>query len=554
MIREGSAAENFSHRSRNDLINEILSLRKELENSKHNEELYRQQILAMKKGIYGSKSEKSDTFAQPSLFNEVEDSYQEDTSEEELAEYVSSRPRKKKKSGKKKSNINLEDLVTETIHVDRKDKNCPVCGSMMKELAPTVKYVMSYVPGHFVVKKIIIHNYVCAECTEKNGRMKTVVSEGVPSRLIEGSVIDGSVVAGIATNKFVMGTPLYRQEKELKMRGIPISRQNMSNWLMKAGEMYLQPLYDRMKEDLGKLDIIHMDETTLTCLEEKKNGQESKSYVWGAISNKWMNKQMGMYFYHANREHEFVKEILPKDYSGTIQSDGYDAYHKLNETCTSVGCMAHMRRKFIEALEVEPAHKDMKKATLEQQKEILERHPKYRKILTVVHKIGKLYSIEHSLKDSDVETIYKVRQEQAKPVLEDLFTCIESYRDEFSYQGKMGKAITYVLNQKEYIMNYIRDGRYAIDNNRAERDLIKVFVIDRKNFLFSNTVHGAEITMIYLSLIQSAILNGLDPNLYLQYVFEKGSTNHMTDKLINELLPYSKSLPDSIKSKGKPKK
>jgi gamma-glutamylcyclotransferase (GGCT)/AIG2-like uncharacterized protein YtfP len=314
----------------------------------------------------------------------------------------------------------------------------------------------------------------------------------------------------------MMGLPLYRQEKELKVRGIPISQQNMSNWLTKAGELYLQPLYDRMKENLDRMDIIHMDETTLTCLEENKDGQRSKSYVWGAISNKWMDRQMGMYVYHRNREHSFLKEILPEDYSGSIQSDGYDAYHKLNDSCTSVGCMAHMRRRFIEALEVEPIHARMKKASLDEQKELLEQNAKYRKILTVVHMIEKLYSIEHKVKDCDPETIYKIRQEQAKPVLEELFTCIERYRDEFTIQGKMGKAITYDLNQKEYIMNYISDGRYSIDNNRAERDLIKVFVIDRKNFLFSNTIHGAKITMVYLSLIQSAILNGLDPNLYLQ--------------------------------------
>lgn len=548
MKREGSTTGKFDNMSREELISEILSLTEKLENSQHNEELYIQQIMALRKGLYGRKSETISNVVQPSLFNEIEDTCQEDAGEEELVEYVTVR-RKKKKTGRK---VDMETLVTKTVHIDRDDKTCPECGSRLKELAPEIKYVMSYVPAQYKVTKYVIHKYVCISCTEKDGRMKEIVSEGAPARLIPGSIIDGSVVAGIATNKFMMGLPLYRQEKELKTRGIPISRQNMSNWLMKAGELYLQPLYERMKEDLGSLDIIHMDETTLTCIEENKSGQRSKSYVWGAISNKWMDKQMGMYFYHKSREHSFIKEILPEDYSGAIQSDGYDAYHNLNDKCVSVGCMAHMRRKFIAALEAEPVHAQMKKASAQKQRELLDRNEKYRKILTVIHRIERLYSIERKVKDCDPETIYKVRQEQAKPVLEELFACIERYRNEFTMQGKMGKAITYALNQKVYIMNYINDGRYSIDNNRAERDLIKVFVIDRKNFLFSNTIHGAHITMIYLSLIQSAILNGLDPNLYLQHVFKEGSTNYMTDERIKELLPYSKSLPESIKSKGKP--
>lgn len=274
MDTEAITWEKLNRMDRKELIGQTLELAEALRSARHNEELYREQIMALKKGVFGRKTEVLSPVMQPSLFDEIEDSCDESADEEALVQVISTRKKHKKRARKE---MDLESLIAETVHVDMDKKTCPDCGGRLKELAPEKKYVLSYVPSHYKVTKYVIHKYVCPACTEREEKMKEIASPGGPVRLIEGSVIDGSVVAGIAVNKFMMGLPLYRQEKELKQRGIPISRQSMSNWLMKSSDLYLEAIFKRMHKDLAGVEVIHMDETQLTCLEERKNGKRSKS-------------------------------------------------------------------------------------------------------------------------------------------------------------------------------------------------------------------------------------------------------------------------------------
>lgn len=156
---------------------------------------------------------------------------------------------------------------------------------MMKETKPTIKYELKYTPAQYKIIKHVVHNYACPNIEHEN----MVHVEAKPKefhRLIEGSYVSTSVVAGIAVNKFVQDVPLYRQESELKRQGVPISRQNMSNWMMRCGEDYLETVFNAMWKDLKELKYLHMDKTTLTVLEEKKDEGKEKSYVWLAMSGK----------------------------------------------------------------------------------------------------------------------------------------------------------------------------------------------------------------------------------------------------------------------------
>lgn len=497
---------------------------------------YKEQLALLNKLRFSSKSEKIIS-GQLNLFNEVEDVYDMPAIEETPIH------RGKKK---KTREANYSALPTKTIHHELEDKNCPICGTQMRELAPQVIDVLKYQPARYTMERHIVHQYICPACTDENLEAEIFSAEGAPKRLIKGSVVSSSVVAGIAFNKYVSGTPLYRQEQELKRKKVEISRANMSNWLMKCGKL-LQPIYEQMNEDMKELSHIHMDETTTIVLEDRN--ERSKSYMWLVVSGKHEMKQMAIYRYHENREHAFAKEMIGEDYRGSIHCDGYEAYHKF-EYAKILGCMAHARRYFIEALEISPHHNKAKKLKGEQLKEYCEKNPSYGNIVHVVGLMKRLFVFEQRYQEENLipEEIEKRRQEEQKPILDELFECLNKYQDEYSAKSKMGSAITYALNQKQYLENYLRDGEAEISNNRGER-LIKPFVMGRKAWLFSNTKSGAEMSAIYYSLIESAKLNHLDIQDYLEYVLNQ-IAEHGEDIDYRVLTPYAKELPITIKVKN----
>lgn len=319
----------------------------------------------------------------------------------------------------------------------------------------------------------------------------------------------------------------------------------MSNWLMKCGEL-LRPLYEQMQKNLHELSHIHMDEITVVVLEDKKQMDRSKSYMWLAASGKYEEKQMAIYRYNESREYDFAKEMIGSDYTGGIHCDGYEAYHKFDQA-KIYGCMAHARRYFVEAMEISPHHKSAKKLKGDALKRYCEDHPSYGNLVYIVNSIRELFHMEKSYVEDrlTIEQIKEKRQAEQKAKLEELFIYLEDKQSEYTTKSKAGNAITYALNQKQYLMKYLEDGASEISNNRGER-MIKPFVMGSKAWLFSNTKSGAEMSSIYYSLIESAKLNNLDIHEYLEYVLSQLQENpDQTD--IQNLLPYSKELPNIIR-------
>lgn len=494
---------------------------------------YKEQLALLNKMRFGSKSEKIIS-GQLNLFNEAEDVYD---SQDTIEETTTVKGKKKKTR-----EANYSALPTKTIHHELEDKQCQVCGTMMKELAPQVIDVLKYQPARYTMERHVVHQYICPVCTDENLEAEIVSAEGAPKRLIKGSVVSPSVVAGIVFNKYVSGTPLYRQEQELKRRKVEVSRANMSNWLMKSGEL-LRPLYETMCEELKKQSHIHMDETTVTVLEDKK--EREKSYMWMAASGKHEARQIAVYRYHESREHAFAKEMIGSEYEGSIHCDGYEAYHKF-ERAKILGCMAHARRYFIEAMEVSPHHQKAKKMNTAQQEAYYKEYPSYGNIMHVVKIIKYLFTCEQRYLDEKrtPEEIKGCRQEEQKVKLDELFECLERYQKEYTSKSKMGNAITYALNQRPYLEKYLSDGEAEISNNRGER-LIKPFVIGRKAWLFSKTKSGAEMSAIYYSLIESAKLNRLDIHGYLEYILtEIAESDGQID--YEKITPYAEELPEAM--------
>ena len=206
-----------------------------------------------------------------------------------------------------------------------------------------------------------------------------------------------------------------------------------------------------------------------------------------------------LYEYQPSRKAAHAEEFL-QGFSGWLHADGYQGYHKLPENIRVVGCWAHARRKFDEALQVLP--KEGRKGSLAATGECY---------------CTRLFQLEESFAESMPEQRYTKRLEQEKPVLDALLVWANDTISKTAPKSALGKALHYLLEQWTYLVRYLEDGRLELSNNRAERS-IKPFVMGRKNWLFANTPAGAQSSAVIYSLIETAKENKLDPYRYLLWV------------------------------------
>ena len=402
--------------------------------------------------------------------------------------------------------------------LEGEDLVCPQCGDTMAEIGKEVVRTLEIIPAKMVVREDVYYTYACQTCNKEDIETP-VVKTPREKNIIPGSFATPEAIAHIMTQKFVMGSPLYRQEQEINRKGIKLSRQTMSNWILKATEDYLTPVYEQLHKELLTRDVLHADETTLQVLHEPGKKPQSDSYMWLYRTSGDTGKPIVLYEYQPGRGAKHPKEFLA-GYKGYLHTDGYAGYHDLGKDITVVGCWAHARRKFDEAVKSLPKGK-AKGSSASQG----------------LAYCNLLFEIEQGLSEETVQKRYEQRLEQAKPVLDAMFAWANSRTA--APKSALGKAFTYLKEQWPYLTNYLKDGRLEISNNRAERS-IKPFVIDRKNFLFANTPKGAAGSAVMFSLIQTAIENGLDPYKYLSWLLKQAKDADLTDAQgVQRLLPWN---------------
>ena len=471
---------------------------------------------------FGASSEKSEETLMEQLsflFNEAE-VFAAAAAEEESTEVAAHKRRKK-------NNDYTMDSIPENLPVERiehrlegEDLVCPACGDTMIEIGTEVVNKLKIIPAQAVVEQHVYYTYACRNCEETDIETPVVKTPHEKS-IIPGSFATAEAISHIMTQKFVMGSPLYRQEQELNRQGIPLSRQTMSNWILRASEDYLTPVYEQLHRELLARDVLHADETTLQVLHEPGKKPQTESYMWLYRTSGDTDKSVVLYEYQPGRGAKHPKAFL-EGYRGYLHTDGYAVYHGLPEGITVVGCHAHLRRKFDEALKSLPKGKA--------------------KGSSAYHGLAfcdLLFAIEKGLdeKNATEEERYQERLEQAKPVLDAMFAWANSRTA--APKSALGKAFTYLKEQWPYLTNYLKDGRLEFSNNRAERS-IKPFVISRKNFLFANTPKGATGSAVIFSLIQTAIENGLDPYKYLTWLMKTAKDADLEDAItVQALLPWN---------------
>ena len=459
-----------------------------------------EQLRVIRSKQFGSTSEKAseEVVGQLSLlFNEPEVYAEEEKSAEEPAVEVRSHTRQRK-SGRARDILPENAEVVETRHtLPEEERICPQCGEIMQPIGTEVQEKIKIIPAKIILYRDIYETYACANC-KKNDVTTPVLRTPKEAALIPGSYASAEAVAYFAVQKFVMGSPLYRQEQEWNRQGFMISRQTMSNWLLRSAEDWLRPIYDELHKLLVKHDLLHADETELQVLHEEGRDAKAKSYMWLYRTGSDAKQPIVLYEYAAGRGQEYPKNFL-EDFHGYLQTDGYSGYNAVSGAI-HVGCWAHARRRFDEALRAVP--KGKRSPTAEQG----------------VAYCSQLFKLEEKFKDLLPEERKEQRLKQEKPVLDAMLAWANTRNA--APKSKLGEALGYLKNQWQTLIVYLEDGRIELSNNRAERS-IKPFVISRKNFLFANTANGARGSAVIFSLIETAKENGLDPYRYLTWVLNE---------------------------------
>jgi len=497
-----------------DLQAENAELKTQIAELKALVKYYEAQFRLAKHRQFGASSEKSE-YDQLSIFNEAEATADANTPEPELVE-IEKHYRKRKRLVNDRLPENLPVEIVEH-DLSAEEQECPECGGPLHRIGKETRRELKIIPAQVKIVEHVRHVYGCREC-EMDEYGAPIIKAPVDLPVIKGSFASPEAIAHIMTQKFVMGVPLYRQEQEWVRQGILLSRQTMSNWLIRAAEDWLEPIYDAFKELLCLKEVLHADETTLQVLREPGKAAQSKSYMWLYRTSGDAHHPLVLYEYKPDRKAKHPAEFF-KDFKGYLHADGYDGYHDLPERIVIVGCWAHVRRKFDEALKA-LAEKDRGNSNALRGKRYCD----------------KLFELEREFKGLSAEERFEKRQECSKPVVTEFFAWLRS----LTVLPKMpiGVAVGYALNQREYLERYLLDGRLEISNNRAERS-IKPFVIGRKNFLFANTPRGAKASAIIYSIIETAKENDLNPFAYLTYILQNAPNWDIRNNMnrLEQLLP-----------------
>jgi len=425
--------------------------------------------------------------------------------------------------GKKRGRKPLPDhLPRERVEYDipEDQKSCPCCSTRMHRMGETVSEQL-----HIEVKaKVLQHarfKYACRNC-DRTGITTPVITAPMPAQPLPGSIATASTAAFALVHKFVDGTPLYRLEKAFERAGVPVSRGALAQWVMRLSETHLQRIYDELQSELEAQPLIHGDETTVQVLKEDGKDATSISYMWAYRSGMDSDKPVVLLDYQPGRGQIYPQTFLGA-YSGILMTDGYTAWRSL-ESATHLGCLAHARRRFVEAQKARPKPGGAPDQALR----FFER----------------LYQIERQAREATLregetraECIHRFRQKHSLPILNAFKEWLDAIQPKILPDTKLGDAVSYSLNQWAYLSRYTEDGRMPIDNNLLERD-IRIFVTGRKSWLFCDTTSGAKASAVVYSMMLTCRACGIEPLAWLRHVLTE-LPQRDKDADISDLLPFN---------------
>ena len=497
-----------------------------------------QALLHARKKIFGPSTEVTQVDGQLSLFGSVQElAEQLNLSKEKIT--VKPYTRTARQPGVRKEMLaSLPQEVEE--YVIPAEETCSICGANLKVVGKRiVRTEVEFRPAKLIVKQIVQQVAKCTECGEKGSRhVKSHFQKAaVPAPVLFHSISTPSLVAQIMYQKFAMGLPLARQEKDWYRLGLVLSRSNMANWIIRCSGEWLEPVYWRIHQKILGCDLIHMDETRIQCNKEKGKLPGSESFMWVMRSAASEDIQAAFFFYSRSRGGDNARNLL-KDFHGYLITDAYSGYDKVPDVKRAL-CWSHARRYFIESIPLDAKGKEIPGSKGAEGREY----------------INLLFKAEDEIKDLPYDEKTQKRQEASQPVLDAFWSWVEETSAMHTTNEKLTKALGYCQNQRKYLETFLEDGRIPISNNNCEEN-IKPFATARRAWLFADTPRGAFANGVLYTLVESARANDLDVYEYLKHLLTEMPNNHHLEEpaVIDQLLPWSEELPEQCRLKRNRKK
>jgi transposase len=380
----------------------------------------------------------------------------------------------------------------------------------MRKLGEDISELLDFIPGYF---KVIQHVRPKLSC----GRCSRVIQLPAPSRPIERGMPAPGLLAQVIVAKYADHCPLYRQQGIYRRSGVDLDRATLADWVGGASRL-LEPLVDSLGRYVRAADKVHADDTPVPVLDPGR-GKTKTGRVWTYVRD---DRPAGSrdppavwYRYSPDRKGQHPSAHLQK-FCGILQADAYSGFSALYESgrILEASCWAHARRNFYDIY-------------------VANRSPI---AAEAIQRIGALYAIEREIRGRLPAARAAVRQERAGPLLEQLHAWLSVTLRTVSAKSPLGVAINYALVRWTQLTRYRDDGRIEIDNNSAERS-IRPIVLGRRNYLFAGSDAGGERAANIYSLIGTAMLNEMDPYLYLRHVLER-IAEHPINR-IAQLLPWN---------------
>lgn len=461
-------------------------------------EYLKQQLSELKRMIFGSKSERfvPTDDSQLSLFG-FEQEAEKETETEQIS-YTREKAKKEKKNAVRAKIPAHLPRIEETIEPEGIEE-----GS--KKIGEEITEILEYNPARVFVRKIIRPKYA-------KPRDEGVTIAELPSLPIPKGNAGASMLAYIMVSKFVDHLPYYRQIQIFKRQELILSDSTINGWFNATANL-LEPLYDTLELQVLQSDYIQADESPIGVQDSHKKGALHTGYQW--VYRAPIGRLV-LFKYHHSRARKAPEAIL-KNFSGSLQTDGYQAYQnmKTKGEITLLACMAHARRYFEKAL-----GNDKKRAG------------------HVLAQMQRLYHIERDARERGIsfETRKRYRQLYARPILAELETWLKNNISQTLPKSAIGKAIAYTLNLWPKLKEYINDGRYEIDNNLIE-NAIRPLALGRKNYLFAGSHKAAQRAAMMYSFFATCKINQVEPLAWLTDVLNR-IPEHKANKL-TELLPQN---------------
>lgn len=386
---------------------------------------------------------------------------------------------------------------------------CAGCGGKLRRVGEDVTEELEYVPGRFIVNRIVRPRLTCACC-------ERFVQAPLPSRPIERGRPGPGLLAHVLVSKYADHLPLYRQSQIFERDGLDLDRSTLAEWVGKSTAL-LEPLADAIGRHVLAAEAIFADDTPIRMLAPGTGKtQTARLWTYARDERPWGSAAppAAWYRFSGDRKGQHPKDHLAR-FRGWMHADGYAGFEDLyrSDAIREVACMAHVRRKFVDV------HRSQGSPIAEE----------------AIRRIARLYAVEKEARGSPPERRAALRQAQAAPVFDDLEAWLTQQLTRISAKSPLAAAIRYARTRMERMRPYLAHGILELDNNAAERGM-RAIALGRKNYLFVGSEGGGKAAAIAYTLIETAKLNSVDPNAWLADTLARIPDYKITK--VDELLPW----------------